>query len=72
MLSPRKVLVDACRSPAMADFPIFSLGAKKPVGPLGDASVEAVKRAAQRSPLVVAAASNTGRPGDKRTASQET
>ena len=56
----------------MADFPIFSLGAKKPVGPLGDASVEAVKRAAQRSPLVVAAASNTGRPGDKRTASQET
>ena len=25
LLSPRKVLVDACRSPAMADFPIFSL-----------------------------------------------
>ena len=55
LLSPRKVLVDACRSPAMADFPILSLGAKKPVGPLGDASVEAVKPAAQRSPLVVAA-----------------
>lgn len=59
LLFPRKVLVDACRSPAMADFPILSLGAKKPVGPLGDESVEAVKRAAQRSPLVVAAASNT-------------